>query len=253
MSAVYFGSYSVLASVPGIGAQISACSTALGNLNAVVNAQLAAVANAAAAINAQIGAIASAKISIRLPAIADFQVQLDAAAGITAGFTASLSNPSVYISGLLEGLAQAQVNITAVLPSVALNLQLEASLVLQAVFTAKIAAVDLQLSLLDTVNLALSVVVGAVLAIQSALSIAVSAALNVATSILGYINGLSAAGSAHAFLYDGPLSGLGAAIDLVTPSTGIAGGVNVHVPLVLAQTSNGVTVNAMNNVFRVSA
>lgn len=253
MSAVYFGQYSVLASVPGISAQLSGCKLALDNLKAVVDTQLAAVAQAAADVNAQIGAISSAKIAIRIPAVADFQAQADAAASVAAGFTVSLTDPTLYIAGLLEGLAEVSVNINALVPQVALNAQLSATLGLELSFNLKIAAVDLQLQLLVTINAALALVVSAILAIQVALSIAVSAALNVAVSIAAYLSSLSAAAGAHAALYDGPLAGLGAAIDLVTPSTGIGGAVNVRVPIVIVEASNTVTIGALNNVFRVAA
>lgn len=252
MSVVYLGQFTVAASVPGIDAEIIALKVATDKLAATVNTELASIAQAANDINVQLGALGAAKIAIRIPATADFQAQLDAATSISAGLSAQVSNPAGYISELLLGVAEVQANVNALVPSVALSAQISAAVGTESVMSGKILAVDLQLAALDTIGNALGVVVAAVLAIQQALASAVSAANNVLVAIASYLSGLDGATGAHCLLYDGALSGLGAAIDLATPSTGIGGATSVHVPLVLTPSSNVATVSAMDQVFRVS-
>lgn len=237
MAATYLGSFTVGGAVVGLSAAFSAVGTALANLRGVVNTQLALIEDQAAACLA-------AKVAIRIPATAEFEAQLNASIAVSAQIDTYLGDPTAYLTGLLNGLAQVQVDVGALDPTVALDTQLDVNLTVQAALTAKIAAVDLQLDALVTISAALDAIVAALVTAIAAADAALSA-YTAMTATLG-------TAGAYVFLYDGPLGGLGAAIDAVTPDSGVSAGVNVRVPIVFVQTSDAPALSAVNAVYRVS-
>lgn len=249
MTVSFRGNLTVAASVSAIAASFGTVSSALTALKSTVDTQLTRLAGIVAALNAQIGALGTAKIAIRLPAIADFQAQLDGAVAANLALTADISDPAVYINGLLSGLAELQLIIPSLVPSVALTAQLGATVAVEASMGAKIAAVDLQLAALDVISVALSAAAQIVVAIQAAFNAAIAAILG-ALALTVSLPALLAAGGIGSFLYTGPLSGLGAAIDAVAPAdTGISGGTNVRVPVLIYDAGNTGGVSGMQAVF----
>ena len=164
---------------------------------------------------------------------------------------ADLGDPSAYLSGLLTGLASVEASLGLSLPSVQLGLQVDANLAISAGLSLKIEAIDLQLEALVSINVALVAIVQALLAIQVALSAAISAVASALTLYVSMTATLATAG-AYCVLYDGPLSGLGAAVDLVTPSTGLSGSTVIRCPLIIVQTADLPAYNGLNAVFKVS-
>jgi hypothetical protein len=247
MTVSFRGNLTVANSVPAINVSFTAVSGALLTLKATVDAQLVQLTALITTINAQISALGSAKIAIRVPAVTDFQAQLDAA--ISVGVSLGLETPAQYVAGLTAGLAQLTIVIPSLVPTVALNAQLGANVAIQAGLTAKIAAVDLQLIALDTISAALTAAANAVAAIQAAFNAAISSILS-ALALTVSVPGLLAAGGIGCFLYTGPLSGLGVAIDAVAPGdTGIGGGTNVRVPVLICDAGNAPGVSGMQAVF----
>jgi hypothetical protein len=263
------------ADAPAIAAALDAVGTALANLHATVAAQLSIIGNAAASIQAEIDALAAAKIAIRIPAIADFQAQLNAALDISASFSAQLSDPAAYVSGLLTGLAEVQANLGVLLPQFALETQIASSAVIAAGFAAKIGAVDLQLEALVTIGAALQVVVDGLLAVQAALSAAISAAsaalsiyVGIAAQLASFqaaisaalpaldayatLTGLMAAAGVHVFMFEELAGDLAAAVDAELPSAGIGAGVAIRVPVIVIEASNTAASNGIDATFRVS-
>lgn len=237
MPATYLGSYTVGGAVVGLSTAFSALGAALANLRAVVDAQLSIIEDQAAAVLV-------AKAAIRIPATADFEAQLNASLAISLQIEGYLTDPTAYLDTLISGLAQVSLDVGALVPTVALDAQLDANVGIQAALTAKIAAVDAQLDALIVISAALDAIVIALGEASAAASAALTAAATMSAK-------LGTAG-AYVFLYDGPLGGLGAAIDAVTPSSGVTAGVNVRVPLVFVKTSDGPALSAVNAVYRVS-
>jgi hypothetical protein len=249
MTVSFRGNITVGGAVSGLSLNFQTVSNALLSLKATVDAQLTALASVIASINGQISALAAAKIAIRIPAVADFQAQLDGAIAANLNLTADISNPALYISGLLNGLAELQVIIPSLVPSVALTAQIDASASLEIAMTAKIAEVDLQLAALVTIGIALTAIANIVAAIQTAFNAAIQAILG-ALALTISVPGLLAAGGIGCFLYVGPLSGLGTAIDLVASTdTGIPGATNVRVPVLVYDDANTPGKVGMQSVF----
>lgn len=251
MAAVYLGGGTVAESVPGLSAAFTTVGSALQDLRDVCDIQIARVADIAAGLATQASAVADAKVAIRIPSVADFQIQLDAAVAVTAGFTAQLSNPAAYLQTLLNGLISVQTSLSLQVPTVALTAQIAAAASSTTLFTAKIAAVDLELAVLTAIAAALAELAQIALAVTAAIRAAIAAALTALGVYLDMAERLLADG-VHAFLYDGPLSGLGAAVDAITPAAGIGASVPVRVPIVVVDAANTSGLQGVNSVFRVN-
>lgn len=252
MAETLFGVFSVGASVPGISAQLEAVADALEDLRDAVQLQVGLLTGHLVTLNTQISAIGTASAAIRIPAVADFQVQLDASIGIQAGFSAQLGDPAAYLAGLQAALGQVTLNVGALVPSVALNAQIAAAAGTEALMGAKIGAIDVELSALATISASLSGVFSAIGAIQAAINVALGAVLSALSAYVSFAGSLGSGGAA-CILYDGTLAGLGAGIDAVTVGIpGMTGATNVRVPVVIVATSNAPGLAAVNATFRVS-
>jgi hypothetical protein len=222
VSVVYLGARSVGGSVPGLKAALDALGVALGNLETT--------------ITAQVEALLTAKAAIRIPAIADFQAQLDASLSLTAGFTAQLTDPALYVSGLLAGVAQVQANLGALVPVVALDTQIAAGLGIQAALGAKIAAVDVQLAALVSIQLALSGVVSAA---------------GLVLGIYAEMSGAMAHGGVFMLAADGQASSLGAELDATIAAMGFGPTEQLVGPIVLVQQANSGARAGISAVFEI--
>jgi hypothetical protein len=248
-----------------LSSTVDAQLTLLEQANVAVNGAVSGLAGISGALNIVSDAVLAAKTAIRIPAVADFQAQLDASLAIGLQLDASLSDPSAYLAALLAGLANVQASVSATLPTVQLEGQLAANLAISAALELKIAAVDLELDLLVGISAsinaqaalvaqvqgALNAQLQALLGIQLALSVALAAISGALSAYAAMALTLTTAG-AYCFLLDGPLSGLGAALDALTPSTGLSGATNVYVPVVLVQLSDTPAVTAVDAVFKTS-
>jgi hypothetical protein len=185
--------------------------------------------------------LAIAKVQIRIPAVVDFEAQLNAAVAMGLQLTANLTDPIAYLRGLLAGVAILQIAIPAMLPQVALTTQIAANASVAAAFAAKIAAVDLQLSALVTIS--------AILSACSVALTAVAAAAYAATQTYAQFKAYLETSGAYAFTYTGTLGGLGAALDLVTPSTGLAAGESIRVTVQVVRTASTAAVTAHDALF----
>lgn len=245
MSVTYLGSLSVAGAIPGLSVALTTVGSALAAFRATVNAQLFAIASASATIDAQASAVAAARIAIRIPATFDLQAQLDASLAINAQLSLDVGDPSLYLSGLLEGLVEVQANLSALIPSVALSGQISASADVSASMSLKIAAIDLQLDLLLSISAALSVIVSALLAIQAALSAAIAATLGALNLYLSFVGALAGIG-VNAFLYSGTVANVGVELDAaISADTGFAGALNVHLPFFVYDAANPQAVQGM--------
>lgn len=279
MAATYLGGVTVAGAIPGASAQLQALGSALQTFRDTVEVQfgkladvsaelaraVAALTSAAADLSTQAQAVLDAKVAIRVPAVVDFQAQLDAALSVSANLNLQLSDPSLYLAALVSGIAHVEANIALMVPTVALDAQIAASAGVAAAFEAKIADVDLQLDALSAINLALRVVVDAIARIRAALSAVVNILAAIRAAIAAALQAALVAISAYAafaqlllasgidcYLYDGALSGLGAAIDAVTPSGSFSGSTIVRVPVVVVDVANTDGLDGVNATFKVS-
>lgn len=211
MTAYYLGGFTFAQAVPAF-AQVA---TALASLRSAVSTQLSA--------------LATAKAAIRIPAVADFEAELEAALNVQASFSAQLGDPAAYLSGLLAGMAQVQLNLSALSPVIALNAQISASAAVAASLDVKIEAVDLQLNALVTIQAALT------------------AAINAVVDALAFLN----TGGARTFYYEGLLSQIGTELDGVTALTGLAPSASVRAVMILVDQADANANIALSGVMRV--
>lgn len=251
MGASFVGVGTVGGFTVGETASLSTVGNALSLSGAILARTATIAAQISAAVSAQVSAIASAKAAIRAIAIADLNVQVSAAASIGAQLTADLGNPTAYLNGLIAGNAQIGASLALQVPTVTLSDQIVVTAAVGVAAEAKIAAIDAQLALLDSITAALNAQITALLSLESELSVAAEATLPPLSAFASMTATLGAAG-AYVFLYDGVLSGFGAAIDAVIPTAGVSGSVNVRIPLIFVQSSNPPGIDAVNAVFKVS-
>lgn len=230
-----------------LGAQsVGGCVVGLSAAFGTVGAALTVLKNAVVSYNGQLEiqneAILTAKAAIRIPAVALPSVQVDASFDTNLGLTADLADPTAYLTGLLAGLADVQASLEASLPVVQLTDTINANIDVGLDFQAQIAAIDLQLSALVSINLAFSAIIAALL--QA--TIAVNAALSLYLSMTASLN----TPGAFAVIYSGTLSGFGTALDAVTPSTGLPGTTQVFAPIMLVQQVDSAAVNAVRSIYR---
>jgi hypothetical protein len=216
VSLTHVGSLSVGGAVSGIVEVLDPLQAALGNAKLV--------------IGAQVTALASFKATIRALALVDLEAQLNATLQAVASLQLSVSDPSVYLSGLVSGIIQVQANISALVPAIALSGQLSASLALQADLEAKIAAFDLALN--------------ALVAISAALSAVLQVALPALDAYAAFAANLSA-GSVDLYVYDGTLSGFASA------AAALSGSATVRAVMVIADTANASATAGVNAVFGI--
>lgn len=273
MATTFCGSVALAAVFPGFVAVLAPLRAALASLRAAVAVALDAVAQARlkveaavalaaqlaldldGALTAHLEALASARLAIRLKALADLEVQLQAALAMSASFDVAITDPTAYLSGLISAVASVQLDLAGLIPTVAIGAQLDASLALVVDLKAKIAAFDLVLGLLVEIGAALKLALEAVLAVAAelkailqqaidamvALSAELQAALDLTLAPLDAALALEAdltAGPAEVYRYDGALSGLGASVDAsVAAHSAIAGAAGVRLWVVIAPDS----------------
>lgn len=73
--------------------------------------------------------------------------------------------------------------------------------------------------------------------------------LNAAFNLALQLGSLNAAAGVHAFVYEGPISGLPSAMGSVSGSTGLAPGTIVYAPIFMADASVSATKTALKTVF----
>lgn len=222
MATTFCGSVSLADTFPGFVVVLAPLRGALASLRAAVAVALAAVAEARlkieaslelalklegdlkAALGVHLDALASFKLAIRLKALADLEVQLQAALDASLAFQFSISDPTAYLAGLLSAFASIELDLSGLIPSVALDSQLSASLALVVDLKAKIVAFDLVLGLLVQISVALTLAIEAVLAVSAELR----AVLQLAVSAM-----VALSAELHA-AFDLTLAPLSVAIDL---------------------------------------
>ncbi len=236
MPGAYLGPVTAGEAVEGLGAAFTEVGAALVALEGTVAAHMPCFTES-------IQLLVSAKADIRLPAVADFQAQLTAATSIAAQL--AVTNPLQYLQSLLAALANLAAQIPGLIPTVALSTQISAAGSIALQFAGKIAAVDLQLSALTNISNILASCAAAIAVALVATSVALSR----------YASTQSTLGTAgfHAFTYSGQLSGMGAGLDAVTPSSGLAPTTNVLVTVQVVQSAAPAAVAARAAVFKTAA
>jgi hypothetical protein len=232
----YLGPVTAGESVEGLDAAFTEVGAALVALEATVAAHMPCFTEA-------IQLLGSAQVSIRLPAVADFQAQLTAATSIAAQL--AVTNPIQYLQSLLAALANLAAQIPALIPTVALGAQISAAGSIALQFADKIAAVDLQLSALTNVSNILASCAAAIAVALAATSVAIAR----------YVSMQSTLGTSgfHALTYSGQLGSMGAGLDAVSPSSGLAPTTNVLVTVQLVQSAATAAVAAREAVFKTAA
>lgn len=288
MATTFVGSVSLDEAFPGFVAVLAPLRGALASLRVAAQAALSAVAEArlqveaaieqavqveadlTAALGVHLDGLLSAKAAIRLKALADLEVQLQAALAIEADLGISISDPTAAISGLISAVASVQVDLAALVPQVALSAQLDAALTMKLEAEAKIAAFDLVLGVLGEISTALKGAVEAVLSVSEELRgvlkiatsamVSLSAALQAAFDLtLGPLDAALdleadlAAGPAEVYRYDGALSGAGASLDSAfSTHSAIPGASGVRAWLVVAPDSNPSLQGKLNLLLKTS-
>lgn len=178
-----------------------------------------------------------AKNAIRAPAVFPLQGPLDAALDFQAGFGAQISDPAAFVRDLLAGIAQVEAAIAQMgPPEVALQAELGASLEVSVGLELQIAAIDLQLALLD--------------AIAEAIAFLRNQILPAVDAYAALANNLAVTG-AYSFGYSGPLGSFGTQFDLVSPASGIPPGTGVLAVILLAPDTNAAAQAAIRATFRL--
>jgi hypothetical protein len=253
VTAQYLGSFTIGGSIPGAAAVLEQVGNALDGLRIAVQDQIAPLSNVASGLGAQVDAIGAAKAAIRIPAVADLQIQLDAALDLAVGFEVQLTDPITYINGLLSGLAQVSANLAALVPpDLAISGQLAATAAIAAQMGLKIEAIDVQLAALDSIVAAVNGFLSIVAAVQAALNAAIAGVAAALAAFLDLAAKLDGAAGAHCFVFDGDLGDLGAAIDAVSGDAGIGAAVPVRVPFVVVRADDASTVEGLEAVYRLS-
>ena len=250
MAAVYLGARTFGGTL-GLSVSFGLVGDALVALRLAASTAVTAIASAQAAIDAAADLIGVAKAAIRIPAIADFQIKIAGADASLLSLNLALSDPTAFLAQLSLGLGQLSANLALFgsLPSI--NANISAQLALKLELGLKIDAVDLQLEALVTIAAAIGAQVAALASILAALSAAISATAAAAASLATFSASLAVPG-AELFLYTGPLSGLGVAIDGVSGLSGLGGAVDVRVPIVVVDTGDAPAVSSLNLVYATS-
>lgn len=230
MPATYNGAVTIGGCVPGLADAFNDVGAALERLRDEVVLHLPCFLEAIAAM-----------ADVRIAAVSDFQAQLNAAIGIQVQLTAQLANPADYLAQLLAALNNLLASLPFQLPAVALGTQISAAAAVEAVFAAKIANVDAKIEIVvDLLN--------ACYAALLAVSTAAFSAIEKFHTFRDYL----ATTGAFALSYTGTLGGLGAALDAVTPSSGMAAGTQVVATVQFVRASDSAAVGAQSHVFLVA-
>lgn len=274
MATTFLGSVGLAAAFPGFTAVLTPLRQALATLRASAQVALSAVAQARvqieaatalaasidgqldAALGVHLDALAGFKLSIRALALAEVEMQLQAAIALEASIGLSISDPTAYIAGLISAVASVQVDLASLVPTVALDAQVGAALAMKVAAEAKIAAFDLALDAIGQIGASLQLALSAVLSVtaqvSTALSVAVSAmlalsadlqaALDLVASPLDAAVALEAsllAGPVEMVRYDGARSALGVGLDAqLTSSSAIPAGNGVRAWLLVVPDTN---------------
>jgi len=230
MPATFNGALTFAGCMPGTAGAFEEVGAALETLRDAVILHLPCFLEAIAAM-----------ADVRIVAIVDFQAQLNASIAVGLQLTASLTDPTQYLLGLLAGLANLNISIPSLLPQVALGTQIAANAAIGAAFAAKIAAVDAKIAivvnLLNACYLALLVV-----------STAAFAAIEKFHTFQAYL----ATDGAYALSYTGSLASLGSALDAVTPTTGIGTATSIVATIQIVKASDADAVAALNALLLVA-
>lgn len=157
-------------------------------------------------------AAAQAQLTVQLTGTG---AQLAGALAAQANLEAQVTEPTVYVGALIQGNAQASVNLAGSIPAVLLGLQIVATAGL---------ITGLQLSVGN---------------IQGSIDLVIA------------LLGVMAAGG-YAFSHDSALAALGGELNEVTPDTGLDPGSQVLGVTFLVAAGNPESVAALNTVFRTS-
>lgn len=228
----------LVAAIIDLKAKLELGLTAIADLKVAFDLALQALVDFEAAlelaIDASIALAASIHAKIKLLALADLQFQLNAALAIVAQLKISVTDPALYLSGLISGNLQVQANLNVLLPQIALSAQLDASLALALQLEAKIIAITLAIDLLLSIPLklkaelqvALKLLINAFASVRVALDLVVSLFAEVSLALQAMLPPLALAldlqakfalGTGQAYLFDGQLQDMGDQIDtLVT-------------------------------------
>lgn len=230
MPAVYNGAVTIGGCVPGLQDAFNEVGSALQTLRDEVLAHLPCFLEAIAAM-----------ADVRIAAVSDFQAQLNAAVGIQVQLTAQLANPAAYLAQLIAALENLLGSLPFQLPAVALGTQISAAAAVEAVFAAKIAAVDAKIAIV--VNL-LNACYAALLAVSTAAF----------TAIQKYqtFKALLATSGAYALSYTGSLGGWGAALDSAALLSGVGTATSIVATMQFVKASDSAAVNAQSQCFLVS-
>jgi hypothetical protein len=228
--AVFNGAVTIGGCVPGLQDAFNEVGSALETLRDEVILHIPCFLEAIAAM-----------ADVRVAAVTDFQIQLNASIGIQAQLTAQLANPAAYLAQLVAALNGLLLSIPTQLPAIALSTQITAAAAVEAVFAAKIALVDAKIAIVvDILN-------ACYLALL-AVSTAAFAAIEKFHTFRDYLN----TSGAYAISVTSTLAGLGAAIDAVTPSSGVPGATNIVATLQFVKASDGPAVGALTACFLVA-
>ncbi len=279
MAGTYIAQVTIGGALIGLSTGVTAVGTAFEDFHAVVEAQTAAIDAAVTNLEAQVAALANigeavaglatvildVKASIRIPAAGDLDAQI---AGITqaqVSLTASLANPSAYISGLVAGAGQAITNLQAAVPAAQITGQITAAGLMLAALQAKVSGIDAALALLDapaaelevqgeavaTAAAAIELIVDGLDAISIALDAAMAAASTALTQFAAIEATLGTAG-AYALIYSGPLSDFGVEMNTALAATGVPPGTQIYAPMIFVLQSDAPAVAAVNATYRTS-
>lgn len=266
MPATYLGQVTVAGALPGFSAVFDAVGGELQPVLAridgaivalgAVSSQLAGIGDLVASIG---DGLLDIKAALRVPVGGDVALQVGAAQQAISNLGAQVANPAAYVSSLISGATQAIANLGAVPPLVKLQGQIAAAVSVSLALQAKVAAIDVALTALDAPaaqltaqGIAIRAAADAVDVVIGSLQLASQAISAALTSYSAYLGTTLAQAGFYALYYEGTLGGLGAAIDLVTPSTGVGAGVQVAVPLVFVQQSDTLALQAVQATYKVS-
>lgn len=251
MTATYLGSFTVGAAVPGITAEMNLLGGALSALRDACQSALLAFTVSASLCSNQSSGCLVAKAAIRVPAVASPEASLNAAINFADSFSASIMDPAAYLQGLLSGLAAIQSSLAVALPVVAVDTQLQAAIEQQVTFGSAVAAIDLELSLLDAISLSLQGAADLLAEAKIELQLAIDIANLALTRWLDFQASLSATG-AHCLMVETTTANVGAELQAAIDTIGLGVGVSVRLPVVLVEASNTSASSAVDATFRVS-
>jgi len=241
----------MLSSMPGVGGAALRLGRALEGLRAAATVGAGAMTAEAACFGAQITAIGVAQGAISAVALASVEASASGSIEATASLTASLPDPLAYIEQLIAGLEAVLATLLAGPPLPALTATLSASAAASLALSAEVAEIVAQISVLASISLAAGLCVSELLAAQVALAKAVLATDGAATAY-GDVQGQLGTSGAFSVVYNGTLAGLGAAVNLVTPSTGIGGAELVRATVQLVRQSDAPALAAQASLLRTS-